>query len=172
MLIYGVDNDYLNLLLGRGDFILSDTGQLKCIEFNVQSNMGGWELDLIEPVYVNIPVISKFLEENNLQYRHNRFFPLLLQHVLQSFLEKFPGLEKPGINIAIAFPELVGIVENSNSIHLQNVYKTILQQESAGLTGNLVTCGFDVLKIRDHCLVCNDEKIDISKDISDERCTI
>jgi len=161
MLLYGVDKAYLDSLLGRGDFILSPSGQLKCIEYNVQANMGGWELDIIEPKYINIPVISKFLGENNVQLRHNQLFRILTQHVLRSFLEKPLKSKRPEINFAIAFPELKGIVETSISTYLRNLYKTILQQEPGPLKGNFIICGFDALKIIDDRLFCGNMQIDI-----------
>lgn len=166
MLIYGVDKAYLDSLLGRGDFIFTPSGQLKCIEFNVQANMGGWELDIIEPKYINIPVISKFLEENNVKLRHNQLFRVLTEHVLRSFLEKSLKLKRPEINIAIAFPGLKGIAESSIGANLQNLYKTILQREPGALKGNFIICGYDVLKIIDQCLFCGDMQIDILIEMS------
>jgi len=168
LLIYGVDDDYLKSILGRGDFIFSTDGGLKCVEFNMQANMGGWELDLLEPLYVNTPIISKFLKEYHVQYQHNHFFPGLLEHVLQPYLDKKLKSKEPVINIAIVFLEYVGILESGTTIHLQNLYRDILQQERGHLKlkGNLFTCGFDVLNVVDDHLFCGDQKIDILIEMS------
>jgi hypothetical protein len=161
LLLYAVDNDYLKSILGRGDFILSTDGGIKCIEFNMQANMGGWELDLLEPLYVNTPVISKFLKENHVQYRQNHFFPALLEHVVQSYLDKGLNAAAAGIHMAIVFPGYIGIVKPGTILHLQNLYRDFLQQKSGHLKGNLLVCGFDTLKVVDNCLFCGDQKLDI-----------
>ena len=159
MCIYCVDNDYMRSLLGRGDFIISPSGGLRCIEFNMMANFGGWELDLLEPMYINTPIISKFLEEYNVQLHNNHLFHVLLEHVLQTFIEKTPAEHE--INIAILFPEFYGVVETPNGAYLQNLYKTVLRQESNRLKGDLFICGFDALKVVDGSLFCGDQKIHI-----------
>ncbi|MGD2091074.1 MAG: hypothetical protein PVH61_33170 [Candidatus Aminicenantes bacterium] len=165
MLTYGIDKNYLNSILARGDFIFSTSGGLKCIEFNMQANLGGWELDLLEPLYLNSPVISKFLKEYNVQYRCNHFFPVLLEHVLQSYMKRTLKRE-PEVNMAIVFPDLKGILKTPTSLHLQNLYKTILQQGPGPLKGDFFICGFDELKIINHCLFCGEKQIDILIEMS------
>lgn len=159
MLIYGVDNDYMRSLLGRGDFIIPSSGGLKCIEFNMMANFGGWELDILEPMYINTPIISKFLEENNVQLHNNHLFHVLLEHVVQTYMKKPSAGHE--INMAIVFPEFYGIVETPNGEFLKKLYKTVLQQESLRLKGDLVICGFDILKVDADSLFCGDQKIHI-----------
>ncbi len=159
MLMYAVDNDYMKSLLGRGDFIISDPGELKCIEFNMMANFGGWELDILEPMYINEPIISKFLEEYNVQLQANHLFRVLLEHAVQTFTEKTPAEHE--MNIAIAFPEFTGVVETPNGEYLKNLYKTVLRQENIHLKGELAICGFDALKVEADGLFCGDRKIHV-----------
>jgi hypothetical protein len=160
-LTYGVDNDYLKSILARGDFIFSTSGGFKCIEFNMQANLGGWELDLQEPLYVNSPAISKFLKEYNVEYHPNHFFPVLLEHILQSYKKRRLNKKETEVNMAIVFNGINGIVETPISLHIQNLYKTVLQKEPEPLRGDFFTCGFDVLKLIDDRLFCGEKQIDI-----------
>ncbi len=41
MILHGVDAYHMSGLLGRGDFVLSPSGELKCLEFNMSANLGG-----------------------------------------------------------------------------------------------------------------------------------
>lgn len=166
LLMYAVDNNYLKSILSRGDFIFPTSGGIKCIEFNMQSNLGGWEMDLLEPLYVNSPVISKFLKEYNVQYRPSHFFTVLLEHVLQSYKKKPLKKKENEVNMAIVITDLNGIVETPIGLHLQNLYKTILQQELGLLRGDLFVCGFDVLKIINGCLFCGEKQMDILIEIN------
>ena len=54
----------------------------------MQANMGGWELDLLEPLYIDTPVIAEFLKETNTRIRQNHFFQLLFEHVLDVYREE------------------------------------------------------------------------------------
>ena len=159
MLLYGVDNDYLKSLLGRGDFILTASGELKCIEFNMMANFGGWELDILEPMYINTPIISRFLKEYNIQLNNNHLFHVLLEYLIQTFLDN--SLTEHEINIAIVYPDFFGVVETSNGVYLKNLYQTVLQQQSTNLTGDLIICGFDVLKLVNDSLFYRNKKIHI-----------
>lgn len=176
LLLHGVDDDHLSSLLGRGDFILAPSGQLKCLEFNMQTNMGGWELDLLEPLYLNLPIIARFLKESNVRIRKNRIFSLLLEHVLEAFLEKhagaFEGRERREkgeigeVNMAMVFPGSSGLLKHGAVAHLRNLYKQVLIQKKDGLKGDFFIGGNDSLKLSGDSFVYAGHKIHILIEMS------
>ncbi|MCP5106465.1 MAG: hypothetical protein GY950_23980, partial [bacterium] len=110
------------------------------------ANMGGWELDLLESVYLDVPVIAEFLKEHNVRVRKNHFFPLLFEHVLEAFLEKHPDACETGeVNMAIAFPGGSGFDKDGIAGHLQNLYKHILGRKNNTLKGDIFVCGYKSL---------------------------
>jgi hypothetical protein len=54
-LFEGVDDEYLAGMLDHGDFVISPTTGIKCIEYNVASWLGGYGQDYLEQVYTQIP---------------------------------------------------------------------------------------------------------------------
>jgi hypothetical protein len=165
LLLYGVDDDHMKNLLGRGDFILTPSGEFKCLEFNMQTNLGGWELDFLEPLYVGTPIISRFLKESDARVRRNQFFPLLFQHVLDAFLVRHPGVlegrEMSEINMAIVFYRSKGFLQAETALPLRNLYKSVLQQKNNDLKGGLFLCGYESLKVEGDSLVYAGQKIHI-----------
>ncbi len=159
LLMHGVDNNHLDHLLNRADFIFLPSAGLKCIEFNMQANFGGWELDLLEPLYMNTPIIAKFLKDYNIRVCKNRFFSHLFKYLVKSFLDKHPSQGE--VNMAIAFPEYGGIIGSPMVTHLQRLYKKVLQQASHSLSGDFAICGFDVLDVNDDFLFMAGKRIDI-----------
>ena len=93
---YKIDSDYiesfalrgmksLDYMSARGDFIDTEDG-LKCIEYNMESNLGGWEVSLYKDIYLNDPFIKRFTsaENTSLYYRDtmNIFFEeLVREHI-------------------------------------------------------------------------------------------
>ncbi|UCH98155.1 MAG: hypothetical protein JSV88_15245, partial [Candidatus Aminicenantes bacterium] len=98
----GVNDRHIDNLLARGDFIFSPTG-LKCLEYNVSAGVGGMQVAYWEPMYANIPVISKFLQENQIKMCNKNLLSLLIEHLFNRAAEKFPTGETE-INIALVIP--------------------------------------------------------------------
>jgi hypothetical protein len=105
-------------------------------------NPGGWELDLLGPLYENIPVIAKFLKENQVKIKPGQFFYTLLNHLIKGGLEQLSdsAAHELELNAAIAFPqhtldENPRPDENSSVPRmLQMLYKDILKQaDSTGV---------------------------------------
>jgi hypothetical protein len=156
LLFYGTKDEDIEYLLARGDFIFSLNG-LKCVEYNMNSNLGGWELDILESLYINNQIIHMFLKENNVRIRNNNFFPLFLGFLIDRALNKFTNSIKR-INLALVLSKYKKIHAQS---HLTQLYRNILQQKSDGLMGKIIICQFDELKIMDDSVFYRDEKIRI-----------
>jgi len=156
LLFYGTKDEDIEHLLARGDFIFSSNG-LKCVEYNVESNLGGWELDLLEPLYINNPIIDTFLKENDVRIRNNNFFPLFLGFLVDRALNKFSNrMER--LNLALVLPAYKDV---HAQLHLTVLYRKILQQKRDGLMGTIIICLFDELNIIDDSVFYRDEKIHI-----------
>jgi len=167
-LFFGVDNDYMDNLLARGDFVFSPSSGLKCLEYNIHANLGGWEMDILEPLYINTPVLSTFLKEYGIQLRKNNFFSILLTHLIDRALERFSGNNNDEINTAIAFPEAHSYKGGANAAtisYLEKLYQTILQQKNNARKGTLVICRSDQLKLIDNALFYNNARIHVLVDL-------
>lgn len=164
-LMYGVNDDYLSNLLGRGDFIITPSGEFKCLEMNMHANMGGWELDLLEPLYLDTPIITKFLKESNPRICKNQFFQLLFEHLLDAFLNKHPGAGKRGeiseINTAIAYHDIDLLGQNETVERLRNLYQDILRKKNNALKGDFALCGYKSMKVTGDFLVYGGRRIHI-----------
>jgi glutathionylspermidine synthase len=158
---YGVDDGYLKNLLGRGDFVFSPSGGIKCLEFNIGANLGGWELDLLGPLYENIPVIAKFLKENQVKIQPGQFFYTLLNHLIKGGLKQLSdsAAHQLELNAAIAFPQHTADENSSVQKMLQMLYKDILKQEDSRFKGDLFFCDIDWLKPGKDFLMLEDKKI-------------
>ncbi|MGD2088413.1 MAG: hypothetical protein PVH61_19710 [Candidatus Aminicenantes bacterium] len=141
-LFAGVDNEYLNRLVSRGDLVISPSGGIKCIEFNVNANLGGWEQDFMEMIYSTIPVISKFLIQNRVQVRSSYLLVNVMEHVLESALERFGTNPEQGINTAIVMKKFMADKQGPVNTHLKQMYKNVLAKIDNTLAGELVFCQF------------------------------
>jgi hypothetical protein len=139
----GVDDEYLDRLLGRGDLVTSPTQGIKCIEFNVSANLGGWEQDFMEMIYATIPVIARFLSQNLVQIRSSNFFVNLLEHILEDAVKRFGANPAGEINTAIVMKTSTNEGDGPIDMHLKAIYKDVLAQVDKTLAGELVFCKFD-----------------------------
>ncbi len=164
-LMFGVDENYLKNLLARGDFMVTPTGEFKCLEFNINANLGGWELDVLEPVYTETPIIAKFLKEYSPIIHKNHFFSLLFEHVVDAFQKKHPQVGNRGemdeVNMAIVYPDPFMLKQHETFSQMQNGYKQTLQKKNHKLNGELIVCGLSALKLSHNFLVHEGRKIHI-----------
>jgi hypothetical protein len=168
-LFFGVDNDYIDNLLARADFVFSPSSGLKCLEYNIHANLGGWEMDILEPLYINTPILSTFLKENGIRLRKNNFFSILLTHLIDRALERFTGNNNHHeINTAVVLTEehiKRGGANAATISYLESLYQAILQQKNNALRGNLVICRSDQLNLIDDSLFYSNKRIYVSVDL-------
>jgi hypothetical protein len=162
LMFYGTKNENLQSLLARGDYIFSTAG-LKCIEFNVVANLGGWELDLLEPLYLNTPLISQFLEEKRVRVGANHFFDILLEHVVSQALSQFSPVtgSEAEINTAIAYVEYLEKDNDPMLEYLKKQYKEVLHRLHPGLPGDFSICGLNRLNLVDQRVMLGTKRIHI-----------
>ncbi|MCP4149779.1 MAG: AMP-binding protein, partial [bacterium] len=142
----GISARYLDSLLARGDFIYSPSG-LKCLEFNVSSNLGGWQIPLYENLYLNIPVISRFLKDHDVIVKNENLLSLFLRHLL-SCLPDNPGSDCE-LNIALIKEGFRGVEHDPTGIILSQLYKDILKDRKEKWKGDVFMCEFKDLSYGD-----------------------
>ena len=141
----GIDRDFLDRMLGRGDFMISPTHGIKCVEYNVNANLGGWEQDFMEVIYSGIPVISKFLTTNRLPVRSSYFLVNMLEHILENAVKHFRPNPEDKINTALVFQHYSGETEGGLNKFIKQTYKQVLGSIDRRLQGELLLCNFSML---------------------------
>jgi hypothetical protein len=150
---------HLKNLLGRGDFIFSASG-LKCIEYNISVNLGGWQVALWEPLYQQTPVITRFLKENHIEIKNKNLLFTFLEHITNAALET---LEPDGkeMNTALVIPgyrrhESQG---DKQEFYLNRLYKKLLTLRHKNIKGRVMFCDYHQLRAGNRCVYFKDKRI-------------
>jgi hypothetical protein len=152
-----MDDDLLDALLARGDFILTSSG-FKCLEYNISGNIGGIEIPIWQSFYLNNPFIAKFLKEHNLRRKNENFTRLFFTYLVQASARRvsFTGNE---INIAIAEDEANPItVEKTGAAE---IYREVLQKWPGQPGGQVIFCNYEQLNLVDGLLFYDNKRIHI-----------
>ncbi|MGD2089465.1 MAG: hypothetical protein PVH61_25040 [Candidatus Aminicenantes bacterium] len=153
----GTNERHIENLLARGDFILSAQG-LKCLEYNVSANLGGWELPIWQSLYLKTPIISRFLKEYGVKIPNKNLISDLFDHLITAALDMSFDYDR-GINIAL------GILYKSQGdytemeLYMNQLYKQKLQQRNNKLRGKIIICDLNHLDMIDDCIFCEDLRI-------------
>lgn len=158
----GADETFLKTLLGRADFILGPSG-LKCLEFNGSAGIGGWQTALLEPLYLQTPVISKFLMEYGVNVHRRNLFEDLLEHLLPLAVDKFNSIYTDEINIAVVIVDFDHSARALRPVEvsINSIYKQIMDREYDGLGGNVILCDFHHLTVSDTRLFHKNKRIHV-----------
>ncbi|UCH93958.1 MAG: hypothetical protein JSV88_27330 [Candidatus Aminicenantes bacterium] len=141
----GVNDRHLEDLLARGDFIVSPSSGLKCIEYNVTACLGGWNLPSWELLYLNNPVISGFLKEYRVKINNENLLSLMLEHLIHSSPDPdtppHPGSQ---MNIAVVVPGFIEGTPNTTKFYLNHLYQEILKDKCKDntLKGSVFMCDY------------------------------
>lgn len=152
LMLRGIENISLPDLLSRGDFIYSSSAGFKCLEFNVVSNIGGgWQLDILEPLYFKTPILARFLKEYNAGFSRVNFSASLVNHVLNRALTHFSPGQDDEINVAVVYSKFdPSNVETALMVSgLKDLYRGILRQKYGNLKGELVITDLFRLIVKD-----------------------
>jgi hypothetical protein len=149
--LYGVNEEHINDLLARGDFIFSPSG-FKCIEYNVCSNLGGGQLPVWESMYLKTPIIAEFLQKYGIKVLNKNLLAIFIKHIITLTLKKIPNIFDE-LNVVIAFSDKAEMTINNPREHfyLNQLYKDILHQKYRPLKGEIIFCDYSQLIImEDH----------------------
>jgi hypothetical protein len=155
----GIKDGHLENLVGRGDFIFSAAGP-KCIELNVSAGIGGWQLSLLEPAYLNNPIIAKFLNEYQVKIHNKNLVVTLLQNLFTVAKKKFPGPYHREINIAFVTPQNektrdIRLIEE----HFNRAYRQFLNKQNHHGNGTVIFCDFPALTVENDCVFYKGKQI-------------
>lgn len=164
-MLSGVSEEHIDNLLGRGDFIFSSSG-LKCLEFNMSANVGGWETSLWESLYMEVPIISKFFRQYNIKPKpaNKNLLAILSTHLIRTALDKFPGPCNT-VNVAIT-SQGKGAFDKAD-LYVNHLYKNILHQTNKKLNGKVIFCGYHELEIADNSVYYKGEPVHVLLELYD-----
>lgn len=157
-LLDGVSKEHLAGLLARGDFIFSPAG-LKCIEYNVNTNLGGLQEALWKSAYLRNPVITRFLKESRVKLINRDSLFILFDHLIRSALNRLKK-ENDRLNIALVSSRgLHGEPTSAQKEYLNAVYNNSLRHSGEHLKGEVVPCDFSCLRVINGDVYYRDRKI-------------
>lgn len=171
-LLAGVTQTHLDNLISRGDFIMSPSG-LKCIEFNVNTNLGGLETERWQSAYLSVPLIRRFLDRQGITLHSRKLLELLLRHFNHNLVERFGNAAGP-LNIGVAVHDDNGDTQTESlGVYLDAVYSKMLRDDPpgvagsragvtgsrAGVTGRIVVGKYSRFAVEGDTLVCDGRPI-------------
>lgn len=157
-LLQGVENGDIDLMLARGDFVMSADG-LKCLEYNVNTNLGGLQMAFWESLYLNTPVIVDFLQCSRIRIASENIFSILFKQLVDAILKKTQD-DRGEINIVVAVPGSSGIPsEKVMEQYFNSVYEELLKNQYDGLEGKIIICDYNRLKVAGGTVRCHGKVI-------------
>ena len=130
----GVTQWDIDNLLARGDYIMSPSG-LKCIEYNVNTNLGGMETALWQPAFRSVPIIRRFLKQQNLELDNRELVVSMFRHIIENVLEFF-GPSRDPVNVAYVMPSVGDArMDNAIKVFMETMFNKALAAVRPGLRG-------------------------------------
>jgi len=142
MQLDATNQEHINQLLARGDFIFSPSG-IKCIEYNISSDLGGLETPIWQSMYSNVPVISRFMEENKVKIKNNNLLFSLLKYLVDVAGTKWHSHTE--INICFVIRNFSEGDWHREKIYLNQIYRDILDSGNKSLNGQIIFCNYHQL---------------------------
>lgn len=90
--LHNLVNTNPDFMVSRGDFILTNDG-LKCIEFNLGTNLGGWENNIIQNLYLKNILITTFIKENQLVILPQDTLAQEFTHIIESTIQNVKNID-------------------------------------------------------------------------------
>lgn len=92
--------DGFDTAISRCDFTLTADG-MKLLEFNLSSNLGGWQIYLLEDTYRKEPALAEFVAKRGVELACRNPLRLMLEHFGKAG-RKFVGSAEQDVNVGIA----------------------------------------------------------------------
>jgi hypothetical protein len=133
----GVTQSDLDNLLARGDYIMSPSG-LKCIEYNVNTNLGGMETAMWQAAFRSVPIIRRFLKSRNLALDNRELLVLMFRHIIENVLERFESSDNR-VNVAYVMGTTGDErMDNAVKVFMESFFNKALAAVRPGLRGTFV----------------------------------
>ena len=156
----GITKAHLDNLIARGDFILSASG-LKCLEYNIAGNLGGWKLPLWESLYLKNPLILQFLKEYGVEIKNKNSIEVFLEHCIQSAEGLVSLAGDNEINVAMVIKSNDGKDPDGIYGYLDRLMKELLKAKHTSLSGNVFGCDYKHLEVKDDWVYYNGKRIHV-----------
>lgn len=137
--------------LSRGDFVYGPDG-FQCLEFNITSNLSGWENGLLAQMLLSIGPIARFVRESGAAVSHRNTFHLMLAHALEQ--ARRDGLIDRGkFNMLVGTRAAEDTADDPQVSEFLNwQLQEMLQQYAPELRGTLSIRNYSDLEVRDGAL--------------------
>ena len=150
-------------LLARGDFIFDSSG-IKCIEYNVSSDLGGLEKSIWESIYLDTESIASFVKKYDVKILNKDILHLLLAHLFAIAQNKWPQSDE--VNIAFVIESYSEKDDRETEImYLNRVYENLLRATGQSLRGQVMICNYNRLKANDEGIFLNGKRIRVLLEI-------
>ncbi|MCP5103468.1 MAG: circularly permuted type 2 ATP-grasp protein [bacterium] len=157
--LLGCTDEHIRGLFGRGDFILSSSG-MKCVEYNIASNIGGWQTPVWRDMYLQDPTIKRFIEEYDIKTVKDRdIMTVLLTLLIDNGIAKLSdGVEELNVAIVAEGRPQTGPADASEE-YLARLYKDILESRYYGLSGEVIFCDYPHLNVKNNRLFLKEKRV-------------
>lgn len=153
------NEDWVGAALGRSDFFNTAAG-FKCLEFNVASNLGGWQSSYWAENLLETPVVARFVESARLEPECVRVLWTLVSYLLRRALHKFRSKR---INIGFVHAGRKELAETFLAVANQR-YRLLLDR-LGGFEGALIPCTETDLVERAGQLYAGEERLHVLLDV-------
>jgi amino acid adenylation domain-containing protein len=158
--VRGYNEDFADQLIARGDFVLTADG-FRCLEMNISANLGGLHLPFFKSFYLQNPLISEFLKDHGITIVDQNLLSVFLRHAIQA-AQGFLGASVAEFNLAIAFPEYGSQADvDSLQAALDELFHRQLIETAGGVTGKVVCCDLNQLRVEGDVLYYRRQEINI-----------
>lgn len=142
--IEGVDRFDLDILVGRGDFIVAED-DVKYLEFNVNTNIGGLEIPLWESKYFAVPLLTDFYKSHNVIFNRKDVCAELLEHLAATQLQRFPE-RGDEVNIAIPFSDFLNTSKGQDKdTYFNSIYCSVREKLNIP-SGKVIFCSYSQIE--------------------------
>lgn len=159
--LMGVDSDYLRYIIGRGDFVLTQEGP-KCVEYNIATNLGGWQLDILRQMYLMNPFIVRFIRDYQVRLTPGQ---TLCDAIMEHMISAGKNLVADSgnmINTAMVSINAGPSTQRSAlDNQLQIVYKNIMKQKLPQWRGEVFICNCNELEVKEEGLFLHGKRITV-----------
>lgn len=155
------NESHLKFLVGRGDYIFTATG-LKCVEYNVATNLGGWWLSVWQSLYLNTPIIQRFIQEYNVKVIEClHLLKALWEHLIKAGKELLVK-DIDALNVALVVGKdsrfLTGNTNDKDPVK-NSLFQELLK--SYNMNGSIKACLVTDLEVRERGVYCQETPISI-----------
>ena len=153
--------------IGRLDFI-HGPGGFKCLELNMASNLGGWQVRYIEPLLRQDPPIARFLSRETTAPVYRDSLRLLLSHLVRDAMRQL-DLRERRLNLGMVLPQSAPFPRTALA-DMKVLYQTLLDEIGGGWTGDILACHYQgAISVRQGKVHAGNERLHVLLEYTTEQ---